>query len=102
MNLGIGFITGIGIIIGIKTYHISKKRGIIQLILALLAPLLIFWWCKKKPNFVFGGTNWEFLIQTAFIDLMFEPWVILLIYIFLISSIIYNIIKLRKIKGGER
>ena len=66
MNLSfvIGFFVGIGFYTGVRTIQISnKKRGIIQIVLTFLIPILIHLWCLKKSSFVFGGSDWEFLIQ---------------------------------------
>ena len=63
------------------------------MILTFLAPVLTSLWCMKKSDFVFGGTDWEFLIQTAN-DKMIEPWLIFILYIVLIVLIIYNIFKI--------
>ena len=50
----------------------------------------------KKEDFVFGGTDWEFMIQTATIDGMLEPWLILALFIILLVLIFINIFKLIK------
>lgn len=97
MDLVIGIITGLGIISGILTLiKRDKKMGIIQLILTIIVPILISLWCLKKENFVFGGTDWEFMIQTATIDGMLEPWLILALFIMLLVLIFVNIFKLIK------
>ena len=70
--------------------------GIIQLILTIIVPILISLWCLKKENFVFGGIDWEFMIQTATIDGMLEPWLILALFIMLLVLIFINIFKLIK------
>lgn len=101
MNLDmiVGFIAGVGLYTGVRTiFETSKKMGIIQLVLTFLAPVITSLWCMKKTDFVFGGTDLEFLVQTATVDKMIEPWIILLIYIVLIGIIIYNISKLKIIK----
>lgn len=95
----IGFISGIGLCVGIRTVtEESKTRGMIQFIVTFLAPVLTILFCSKKNEFVFGGTDWEFLIQTAIIDKMMEPWMILMIYVILIGITIYNIIKIYRNK----
>lgn len=50
----------------------------------------------EKEDFVFGGTDWEFMIQTATIDRMLEPWLILALFIILLVLIFINIFKLIK------
>ena len=51
---------------------------------------------NKKENFVFGGSDWEFMIQTATIDGRLEPWLILALFIILLVLIFINIFKLIK------
>lgn len=97
MDWVIGLITGLGIISGILTLiKRDKKMGIIQLILTIIVPISISLWCLKKKDFVFGGTDWEFMIQTATIDRMLEPWLILALFIILLVLIFINIFKLIK------
>ncbi len=97
MDLVIGLITGLGIISGILTLiKRDKKMGIIQLILTIIVPISISLWRLKKEDFVFGGTDWEFMIQTATIDRMLEPWLILTLFIILLILIFINIFKLIK------
>ena len=95
MEFFLGFITGIGIVISIKNISFSKKQSFIILGLSILCPLLTFIWCSKKRQFVFGGSNWKFLIQTATIDRMKEPWIILFLYIVLIYFIVKSLIQSR-------
>ena len=93
-----GFITGLGFAVGI--YSLIKKNkivGIIQLVLSILTPIFTFLFIQKKSQFIFGGTDWEFLIQTDTIDGMIEPWLILILYLGVILTTIYSIIQIRKI-----
>ena len=93
MDWVIGLITGLGIISGILTLiKRDKKMGIIQLILTIIVPISISLWCLKKEDFVFGGTDWEFMIQTATIDRMLEPWLILALFIILLVLIFIFIV----------
>lgn len=102
MNFIIGFITGLGVVSSIFTIlKDNKKMGIIQLVLTIIFPITISLWCLKKEQFVFGGTNWEFMLQTAFVDKMIEPWLILVLFIILLVFIFVNIFKLIKIKNME-
>lgn len=95
----IGFIVGIGFYTGVRTIQVSnRKLGMIQLVLTFLAPVSVYLWCLKKTKFVFGGTDWEFFIQTATVDRMIEPWLILVLYIGLLLFTLYNIVQLRKMK----
>lgn len=99
LDLVLGFITGMSFVIGLRTIMAkSKTMGIIQLLLTIANPILVNLWCAKKESFVFTGTDFEFLVQTAFVDKMIEPWVFLILYIVLIGLIIYNIIKISKKK----
>lgn len=96
LDMVIGFIAGVGLYTSIRTIiEVSKKNGIIQLILTFLVPIFTSLWCMKKSSFLFGGTDWEFLIQTATVDKMIEPWLILILYFILIGLTIYNIFKIR-------
>ncbi len=100
LDMVMGFIAGIGLYTGIITiFEGNKKLGIIQLILTFSAPIFTSLWCAKKSSFVFGGTDWEFLTQTATVDKMIQPWLILIIYICLIGLIIYNIVKIKKVRN---
>ncbi len=99
MDLIIGFLTGLGIVISIITIvKDNKKLGILQLILTIICPIVTYLFCLKKEDFIFGGTNFEFLIQTATIDRMIEPWIILILYIILVVLISTNIFNLFDIK----
>lgn len=95
MEWVIGVITIIGLIIGILTLiKGNKKMGIMQLILTIIFPVATLLWCHKKNQFVFGGTNFEFILQTATIDKMIEPYLIFLLLIILIVLIGINVFKL--------
>ncbi len=99
LSFVMGFLGGFGFYVGVRTMQISNKmRGIMQLILTFLAPILVHLWCLKKASFVFGGTDWEFLVQTATVDKMIEPWLILIVYIGFMALIIYNMIQIRKVR----
>lgn len=103
MNFVIGFLVGFGFYIGVRTIQVSNKvRGIIQLFLTFLAPILVHLWCLKKSSFAFGGTDFEFLVQTATVDRMIEPWLILILYIGLIFLIIYNLVQIEKINNKNK
>lgn len=99
LSIIMGFISGIGLWVGTRTFKENKTRGIVQLILTFISPVLTILWCSKKKDFVFGGTDWEFLIQTATVDKMIISWIILSLYIILIILTVYNIVKCRKSKN---
>lgn len=102
MSFIIGFITGISIVIAIKTIKGGQKRkGLVQLLLGIISPLITILFCLKKKQFVFGGTDFEFLFQTAIVDKRVEPWIILILYISLITIMIYNVVKNKKSKKIE-
>lgn len=103
LDMIIGFIAGLGLATGVRVImEDSKKRGIVQLILTFLVPILTSLFCLKKKQFVFGGTDWEFLIQTATVDKMIEPWLLLIMYIILIFLIIYNMYSLIKKRKSNK
>lgn len=100
MDFIIGLLTGFGIIIGIVTIlKNNKTRGIMEIILSVLALIITYAFISKKNTFVFGGSNGEFLIQSAIVDKMLFPWIILLIYIALIVLTVINIYKLKESKN---
>lgn len=92
----VGFISGFCFVENIFMLKKNKKLGVIGLVLTVIAPVALSLFCSQKSDFVFGGTDWEFLVQTATIDGLIEPWLILLLYIALISLTIYSLIKYRK------
>lgn len=95
MEWTIGVITIIGLIIGILTLiKGNKKMEIMQLVLTIIFHVATLLWCHKKNQFVFGGTNFEFIIQTATVDKMIEPYLIFLLFIILIVLIGINVFKL--------
>lgn len=97
MNFLIGLLTGLGMTIGILTIlKNNKTRGITEIILSIVAPIITYIFVSKKETFAFGGSNGEFLIQSAIVDKMIFPWIILLIYIVLIILTIINIYKLKE------
>lgn len=98
MNLSMieGFISGFCFVESIFMLKKNKKLGAIILVLTIIAPVALSLFCAQKYRFVFGGTDWEFLVQTATIDGLIEPWLILLLYIALITVTLYSLLKYRK------
>lgn len=87
----------LNIIIGFINFRLKKiKLGIFQMLLSILTPIYVYFFCKLKERFVFGGSDFDFLIQTALIDGLIEPWIVLLIYIFLVYLIIISVINILK------
>ena len=78
----------------------SKKfiLSIFQVVLPIITATYIYFFCKLKAKFVFGGTDFDFLIQTAFTDGLIEPWIILIVYIIQIYFIVSSFINLFKNK----
>ena len=82
-----------------RCFGASKGRlgkGRMQIILSLAAPALVLWWCSRKRYFAFGGSDWEFLVQSACVDRMTFPWVILFVYLLMIAFFIATVIWLKK------
>lgn len=99
----IGFITVLGIITGIfSIIKGDKKIGITQLLLTLIFPIIIVLYCLKKESFVFGGTDWDFLIQTAFVDRLIEPWIMLILFIVLLILMFINLLKFINTKKNSK
>lgn len=97
MNIYLIIITIISVISAIINIKNKKiKLSLLQIILSISNPIIIEMFCQKKYRFVFGGTDLEFLIQTALIDGLIEPWLILLINIVLIILIFICILKVQK------
>lgn len=97
LDMVLGFFAGLGLYTGVRTIvEVSKKLGIIQLVLTFFAPILTSFWCTKKSAFAFKGTDFEFLIHTATVDKNIIPWLIFILYLFLTILIIYNIVKIIK------
>ena len=52
------FISCIELYIGMRTIkEENKARGVAQLVLTFLAPIITILFCSKKTDFVFGGTD---------------------------------------------
>lgn len=97
MYFVIGFITIVGIIIGIfSIINNHKKIGIYQIVLSVVFPIVTAGFCMAKNRFVFGGTDFEFLIQTAIVDKRPEPWIIFVLFILLMITVFVNIWSLIK------
>ncbi|HIU22502.1 MAG TPA: hypothetical protein IAD49_02850 [Candidatus Fimihabitans intestinipullorum] len=94
----IGILTLIGIIVGIFTIlKKDRKLGILQLMLTFIVPLSIFWFCSRKSHFVFGGSDFEFLIQCAIVDQRIEPWIIFFLVLVCMLLIVINIIRITRL-----
>lgn len=96
MDFIIGLLTGFGITTGIFAIkNDNKKLGIIQMLLTVITPVATYLFCARKSGFAFGGTDLEFLLHTAIVDKMIVPWLILVMFLILITLMVINVYKLR-------
>ena len=101
MMFVIGFITILGILTGVfMLLRGNKIKGIMQIVLAVICPVLVWLLCSLKGTHTFGGTDWQFLVHTATIDASPLPWIILFMFIIEIVAIIKYIL-LRRDKNGS-
>ncbi len=101
MILIICLITILGIIAGVvMLLRDNKIKGIIQIVLSVICPVLTWLLCSLKETHAFGGTDWQFLVHTATIDANPLPWIILFMFIIEIIAIIKYIL-LRRDKNGS-
>ena len=96
MDFIIGLLTGFGITTGIFAIkNDNKKLGIIQMLLTVITPVATYLFCARKSGFAFGGTDLEFLLHTAIVDKVIVPWLILVMFLILITLMVINVYKLR-------
>lgn len=96
MDFIIGLLTGFGITTGIFAIkNDNKKLGIIQMLLTVITPVATYLFCARKSGFAFVGTDLEFLLHTAIVDKMIVPWLILVMFLILITLMVINVYKLR-------
>ena len=96
MDFIIGLLTGFGITTGIFAIkNDNKKLGIIQMLLTVITPVATYLFCARKSGFAFGGTDLEFLLHTAIVDKMIVPWLILVMFLIVITLMVINVYKLR-------
>jgi len=67
---------------------ISKTKGIMELLLAILCPVIAISFVSLQDDRVFGGTKWEFFIHSATVDGDIWPWIIFVLLIVEIICII--------------
>ena len=92
----IGIVTVCGFATG--TYSlmkISKGKGIIELLLAILCPAIAIMFGSLQSKRVFGGTKLEFFIHSATVDGDVWPWILLVL---LIAEVVC-IVRTLSIKG---
>jgi len=95
MDWVVGFVTGLGALTGIFTIiERSKKAGVIQLLLTILFPILLFTWCLAKDAYIFGCSNLNFLIKAAFVDWKVVPLILIVFFAVVVVFVLANMIKL--------
>ena len=96
MDWLVGIITICGLVTGsYSLMKINRAKGIIELILAVLCPVLTLTFCSLRSDRAFGGTKWEFLIHSATIDRDIWPYIILILFIVEIICIVRTILTRR-------
>ena len=78
----IGIISVLGIVAGIYSLaKISKVKGIVELLLAILCPTIALLFGSLQSERVFGGTKLEFFIHSATVDGDIWPWILVVLLI---------------------
>lgn len=97
MNFAVGIITGLSLISGLYAVFKNKKIvGILQMVITIVFPIVLKAFCLLKYSMVYGDTDWKFLLQTAFIDGLIEPWLLLILFLIIIiftSKSLFNMFK---------
>lgn len=92
MKLIIGIISVLGVLAGMCI--LLRKdiiKGICQIVLAVVCPLITIAYLSLKEGRAFGGTDWEFLVHSATIDKDIWPWIILILFVVEIIFIVRTI-----------
>lgn len=63
---------------------IKKLLGYCKKVITIVFPIVLKDFCLLKYSMVYGDTNWKFLLQTAFIDGLIEPWLLLILFLIII------------------
>mgnify|MGYP004526483895 FL=1 len=85
MYFAVGIITGLSLISGLYAVFKNKKIvGILQMVITIVFPIVLKAFCLLKYSMVYGDTDWKFLLQTAFIDGLIEPWFLLILFLIII------------------
>lgn len=96
MDWLVGIITICGLVTrSYSLMKINRTKGIIELILAVLCPVLTLSFCSLRNDRAFGGTKWEFLVNSATIDGDIWPYIILILFIVEIICIVKTILTRR-------
>ena len=99
----IGVITLLGVLAGIYNFlKTDKFKGICQLVLAVVCPIITIWYLSLKASHAFGGTDWEFLVHSATIDGSIYPWICFILFAVDIICIVRTVCKISKKCGGTK
>lgn len=97
MYFAVGIITGLSLISGLYAVFKNKKIvGILQMVITIVFLIVLKAFCLLKYSMVYGDTDWKFLLQTAFIDGLIEPWLLLILFLIIIiftSKSLFNMFK---------
>lgn len=97
MYFAVGIITGLSLISSLYAVFKNKKIvGILQMVITIVFPIVLKAFCLLKYSMVYGDTDWKFLLQTAFIDGLIEPWLLLILFLIIIiftSKSLFNMFK---------
>lgn len=97
MKLIIGVITVLGVLAGMCIFLRKEKiKGIGQLVLAVVCPIIMIAYLSLKEKHAFGGTDWEFLVHSATVDRDIWPWIILILFVVEIIFIVRTICVITK------
>lgn len=82
----IGIISVLGVATAIYSLvKISKVRGIVELLLAIICPTIAIWFGSLQYGRAFGGTKLEFFVHSATVDGDLWPWIL---FVLLIAEIV--------------
>lgn len=95
----LGIITLLGVLTGVYTFlKTDKFKGICQVILAVVSPVITMSFVSLKESRAFGGTDWEFLVHSATIDGSILPWLNLILFAIEVVFIVRTIFIISKKK----
>lgn len=64
-----------------------------QMILAVICPILAVWFCSLKESRAYGGTDWKFMLHSATVDGDSCPWILLVLLVIEVIFIVGTIKK---------
>ena len=85
---------------GIHFLKTDKFKGICQLILVVISPIITLSFVSLKESRAFGGTDWEFLVHSATIDGSILLWLNLMLFVIEVVFIVRTIFKISKKIGA--